>query len=474
MVMGELTTSADVVVIGAGPGGYVAAIRAAQLGKKVTLIDKEDMLGGVCLHHGCIPSKSLISMSELVHKLEEQGPLMGIKASTKIDFKKTQKWKADIINKLVGGIEGLLEKHNIEYIQGTAEFRSGKKVRVGSKLIEFKHCILATGSRPRELEGFKFDEKHVLSSRGALALTKVPKSMIVIGAGYIACELSTVYAKLGTKVTILYRGDRIMKVLPHDMSLILQERMKELGINIVFNTNVKSAKAGKSVTVETDKKSYKAEKVLVATGRIPNTESLGLENTKIKTTKGLIEVNEQMQTAEPRIYAIGDIVPGPALAHKASAEGKVAAEAIAGKNAAFDQQVPAVIFTDPEIAYVGLSTAQAIDKGYKVKVGRFPFSHSGRATTLNESKGFTRIISDADTGTVLGVEIIGPHACTMISEAALAVEMAATVEDLALTIHPHPTLPETLVEAAERINKQAIHFYSTPGEINGRPKNEED
>ncbi|MFQ5620365.1 MAG: dihydrolipoyl dehydrogenase [Candidatus Nanoarchaeia archaeon] len=471
MVMGELATSADVVVIGAGPGGYVAAIRAAQLGRKVILVDKNDELGGICLNHGCIPSKALISASSFAKRIETASLMGIIVPKPKIDAKQLQKWKQDVIDKLVNGIKGLLSKHKIEYIPGKAQFQSSKQLRInsgeGHKTINFKHCIIATGSSPTEIKGFEFDEKTILSSTGALKLDKVPKSLVVIGGGYIGCELGTVYAKLGSKVTIIQRRDQVLPFLSKDITSIVEHHMEDLGIEILFGASAEGAKVTKggaevSITHNGKKKTLKTDKVLVAVGRRPNSKGFGLEKTKVKVNeKGFIEVDKQQRTSDSRILAIGDVVPGAALAHKASTEGKVAAAVIAGKKDAFDQQIPNVIFTDPEIATVGLNETQAKEQGYEVKVGKFPYMANGRALTVNANSGFVKIIADKKTDVVLGVFIVGHEASNLISEANLAVEMGATTEDLALTIHPHPTLPETIMEASEAVNNAAIHIYQS-------------
>ena len=466
MVMGELATSADVVIIGAGPGGYVAAIRAAQLGKQVTLIDKENLLGGVCLHRGCIPSKALISASSFYKRIETEAAIMGINVGKpKMDAKQLQKWKQDIIDKLIKGIEGLLAKHKINYIQGEAVFTSPKQLRVntkeGHKTLTFKHAIVATGSSPSLVKGFEYDEKTILSSKGALSLDKVPKSLVVIGGGYIGCELGTVYAKLGAKVTILQRRDHLLPFLSPDITSIVEHHMEDLGVEVLFGASAESAKSGEvTITHQGKKKKIKAEKILVAAGRKPNTKNLGLDSARVDVDeKGLIKVDNQQRTSNPRIFAVGDCVPGPALAHKASTEGKVAAAVIAGKPDAFDQQIPTVIFTDPEIATVGLNEEQAKEQGYEVQVGKFPYMANGRALTLNAKSGFIKIIADKKTGVVLGVFIVGHEASNLISEATLAIEMGATAEDIALTIHPHPTLTETIMEAAEAVSGRAIHIY---------------
>ncbi len=470
MVMGELATEADVVVIGAGPGGYVAAIRAAQLGKKVLLIDKDQQLGGICLHHGCIPSKAIITAANFAQSIATEAPLMGIKVNKpSIDMKQLQSWKQGIVDKLTRGIETLLKQWKIEIAYGSARFASSRRLRIeskeGTRIIDFKDCIIATGSSSKVKDGFPTDEETILTSTGALQLKQIPKSIAIIGAGYISCELGVALAKLGSKVTMLAQGPRLLKIVTQDLTSIVEHHMEELGINILYECSadaMKKTKAGVeiSATHKGAKKKIMVEKLIVAIGRTPNTKELGLENTKVKIDeKGFIVVDQQRRTSDLHIFAIGDVTQGPALAHKASMEGKVAAEVIAGKKSAYDQVVPSVIFTEPEIATVGLNEDEARGQGYEVAIGKFPFSASGRAMTLNATTGFVKVVSEKDSGIILGVHIVGPEATNLIAEATLAIEMGATVDDLSLTIHAHPTLPETIAEAADAVKGMAIHIY---------------
>lgn len=469
MVVGEFTTEVDVLVIGAGPGGYVAAIRAAQLGKKVTIVDKGE-LGGVCLNRGCIPSKALISAA---HKYEEmqhsKESAMGIVAeSVKVDYEKVQAWKDSVVNKLTGGVESLLKGNKIEIVQGEALFVSENEVRVqkgyDSDRYKFEHCILATGSTPIELKPFPYGER-IISSTEALQLKELPKSMVVIGGGYIGIELGQTFAKFGTDVTILEGENQILPVFEKQLAQLVQKNLKKHGVNIVKNARAQSAEQANeqvtvTYTVKDQEESVTADYLLVTVGRRPNTEDIGLDLAGVKMTeRGLVEVDKQCRTSNPNIFAIGDIVDGPALAHKASYEGKVAAEAIAGHSSEVDYKViPSVVFSDPEIATVGLTEAEAKEEGYDVSVGKFPFGANGRALSVNAPDGFVKIVAEKENGVVLGCQIIGVEASNLIAEIALAIEMGATLEDIALTIHAHPTLGEITMEAAEVALGQPIHM----------------
>jgi len=469
MVVGEITMGTDLLIIGAGPGGYVAAIRAAQLGQEVTLVEEAPTLGGICLNHGCIPSKALIYAAGLYHRIPELSAL-GIQAkSVKLDIKKLQNWRASVVEKLTGGVAQLCRGHDIQVMQGKAVFSSTKKVLIesehGTQAIEFKRCIVATGSRPMEIPGFGFDGQRVIGSRQALELEEVPDKLLVIGGGYIGLELGTVWAKLGAQVTVIEMMDQLLPGTDPELLRPVERKLKKLGIEIHLQTKAKSLKTGKAgikVSAEspTGKLKLEADKVLVSVGRVPNTEGLEPQQGGIELTeRGFIRVNGQLQTSNPHIYAIGDVAGQPMLAHKASHEGIVAAEIIAGQPSGPDwQAVPAVIFTDPEIAYCGLSERQAQEQGFKPLIGKFPFAALGRAVTMSESEGFVKIIAGAASKQVLGVRIVGPEASNLISEAALAIEMGARLDDLALTVHPHPTLPEGLMEAAEVALGQAIHI----------------
>lgn len=469
MVVGDIAMGTEVLVIGSGPGGYVAAIRAAQLGKDVTLVEKEATLGGVCLNHGCIPSKALIHASSLYDHIQH-AQLYGIQVKeATIDVAALQGWKQGVVDKLTGGVAQLCQRNGVEVMTGKATFTGNKQVRVegehGVTTINFKDAIVATGSHPIEVPQFEFDGVRVIGSRQALALDKAPKSMLVVGGGYIGLELSTVYAKLGTKVTVVEMLDTLLAGVEADLVRPVAKRLKALGVEVYTGaraTALKKTKTSATVTVETQEgpKTFKVDKVLVSVGRKPNAGDLGLEAAGVTLDeRGFVAVDEQLHSSNPHVYAIGDVAGQPMLAHKASHEGVVAAEVIAGLPSAADfQAIPAVIFTDPEIATVGLSEEQAKEAGYTPVVGKFPFPALGRALTTGSPDGFVRLVSDAETQLVLGAQIVGHEVSNLISEVALAIELAATSEDLALTVHPHPTLSEGVMEAAEVALGQAIHI----------------
>jgi dihydrolipoamide dehydrogenase len=466
MVVGEFTTEVDVLVIGAGPGGYVAAIRAAQLGKSVAVVEKAE-LGGVCLNVGCIPSKALIHAAHTYEHAQHTQNMGITMENVKVDFAKVQEWKAGIVNQLTGGVGKLFKGNKIQVIPGEALFVSENEVRVfhgyDVNRYKFNHCIIATGSRPIELPAFPFG-KRVLSSTEALALTEIPKSMVVIGGGYIGIELGTVFAKFGTKVTVLEGSEQILPGFEAEMTRLVDRRLKKLGAEIhtkAFAQGMEETENGVIVKAEVkgEVKSFEAEYVLVTVGRRPNTDELGLRDIGMKLTeRGYIVVDKQGRTNIPNVYAIGDIVEGPALAHKASYEGKVAAEAIAGHPAEVDYKaIPAVVFSDPEIASVGLSEKEAKEKGIECATGRFPFAANGRALSVNAGEGFVKLVAEKETGLVLGAQIVGPEASNLIAEIGLAIEMGATLEDIELTIHAHPTLGEVTMEAAELALGHPIH-----------------
>jgi len=461
MVMGQLVTDVDVAVIGAGPGGFTAAIRAAQLGLDVVLIEK-DKIGGVCTNVGCIPSKALIHAADVKHDAETAEG-MGIKAKISLDLKKTQAWKKKVVKELTDGIATLCRLNGLEVIKGKAFFTSSNKLSVQTESspreFNFKKAIIATGTVPRELKHLPVDHERIIDSDDALSLTEVPKHLIIVGGGYIAAEMANMYLKFGSKVTVVYRGERLLKHMEPEISEALLKGIKNLGGEVLFKSDVESTEGNKAVIKTPEgKKTLEFDKLLLAIGRIPYTEGLGLEKTKVKLDKSIIQVDETMKTADDNIYAVGDIAPGPQLAHKAFRQAKVAAEAAAGKKSAFDNAaVPAVVFSDPEIASVGLSETEAKEH-YKVIVGKMPFTASGRAKTINRKEGFVKIVAD-EHGVLLGAQIVGAGAGQLIAELALALEMAATLEDIALTIHTHPTLPEAVAEAAEDALGEAIHLY---------------
>lgn len=459
----------DVLVIGSGPGGYVSAIRAAQLGKSVTIVDK-DTVGGVCLNRGCIPSKALISAAHRYEVVKDSSEL-GIKAEgVQISFTKVQEWKNSVVNKLTSGVSSLLKGNKIQKIAGEASFVAENEVKViqgdDVKYYRFNHCVIATGSRPVELKAFPYGGR-ILSSTEALNLQEIPKRLVVIGGGYIGIELGQTYAKFGAQVTILEGADSILPGFEKECSRFVGRSLKKSGAQVFTEAKAQSAEQTEqevtvTFTVKGEEKKVAADYLLVTVGRRPNIDQLGLETLGMKLTdRGLIEIDRHCKTSVPNIYAIGDIVEGPALAHKASYEGKIAAEAIAGMPSMLEEKdIPAVVFSDPEIASVGLNETQAKQQGYTVMVGKFPYAANGRALALHARDGFVKMIGDKETGRVLGAQIVGPEASNLIAEVGLAIEMESTLEDIAQTIHAHPTLGELVMEAAEGALGHAIHQLS--------------
>jgi dihydrolipoamide dehydrogenase len=467
MVVGDFPIEVDTLIIGSGPGGYVAAIRAAQLGQKVTIVEKEN-LGGVCLNVGCIPSKALIEAGHRfhnVHNSEDMGISVG---DVKLDFSKVQKWKGSVVEKLTGGVEGLLKGNNVEIVRGEAYFGEDSTAKImddkSSQTYKFNNCIIATGSSPIELPKFKFKEGKVMSSTGALALKEVPKKMVVIGGGYIGVELGSAYADLGSEVTILEGTKQILPGFEKQMSQLVSKRLKNKGVTIKTETmaqGMEETKNGVKVKAEVKGKEeeFEGDVLLVTVGRKPNTQELGLEQAGVEMDdNGLVKIDKQCRTSVSNIYAIGDIVQGPALAHKASYEAKVAAEAIAGEPMEIDYTaIPEVVFSGPELAQVGLTEQQAKDEGYEAVASKFPFQANGRALSLNETEGFLKMVTRKEDGLVLGVQIAGHNASDMISEACVAIESGMTAEDLALTIHAHPSLGEITMETAEVALGMPVH-----------------
>lgn len=462
----------EVLVVGGGPGGYAAAFYAADLGKKVILVEKE-ALGGVCLNRGCIPSKALLHVAHTIEEAElskARGVTFG---APKIDVDKIRKWKDGIVSKLSGGIATLAKARGVDVIEGRGYFESSNECRVetakGQTHIKFEKAILAVGSRPAVPVAFDLGNPRVMTSTGALNIEDIPKKLLVVGAGYIGMELGTVYAALGSKVTMVEAMPEIMAGADRDLVRPLLKVVDESLEDIRLNVKVKKmATAKKQIKVTMEDENGKSsdelyDRVLVSIGRSPNSDDIGLENTKIKQDdKGFVKVNTKQETDDPNIYAIGDICGGALLAHKASKEARIAVENIMGEGSVFENiQIPAVVYTDPEIAWVGLTETEAKAQGKKVKVAKFPWSASGRALTFDKAEGLTKLIVEPDTERVLGVGIVGRGAGELISEGALAVEMGATVEDIALTIHPHPTLSETVMESAEAFFGHATHLAST-------------
>ncbi|MEH7522757.1 dihydrolipoyl dehydrogenase [Bacillus sp. JJ1503] len=459
--------STDTIVIGAGPGGYVAAIRAAQLGQKVTIVEKEN-LGGVCLNVGCIPSKALITAGHHFHQAQNLD-VFGLSIPTvEVDFSKVQAFKESVVNKLTGGVGALLKGNKVEIVKGTATFVDANTVKIssveGEKNIRFEHAIIATGSRPVELPTMKFSNR-IIDSTGALNLQEIPKNLVVVGGGVIGVELVGAYANFGVKVTILEGQSEILNGIDKKATSIVKRNLKKKGVDIFTKAIVEGAKEtenGVEVTCEIngEKRVFEADYLLVSVGRKPNTDKIGLEAAGVELgEKGLIKTDNQCRTSVPHIYAIGDIVSGPQLAHKASYEGKIAAEAIAGEKSIVDYTcIPAVVFSEPEIAVVGHSEESAKNAGIDTKVSKFPFAANGRAIALNQTEGFVQLITRADNDMVIGGQIIGANASDMIAEIALAIEAGLTAEDLALTIHAHPTLGEIVMETAEVALGNPIHI----------------
>jgi dihydrolipoamide dehydrogenase len=467
-----VSTQTDVVVLGAGPAGYVCAIRLAQLGKKVTVVDKAE-LGGVCLNRGCIPSKALIHAGSLYEKIRHASEIGVEVQGAKVNLPRLMSWKDSVVKKLTGGVGQLLKANGCQVIQGEARFTGPTSIEVrtseGVRSLEFQSCVIATGSRPAALRGFEVDQKRIWDSTGALAQEKAPARLLCIGGGYIGLELGTFYSKIGSQVTVVEAGPNLLGGVDPELAKVVARGLQKRGVEIHVSTFVQGCRVsanGVEVTLAEGcptgpERKQLFDAVLVTIGRVPNTEGLGLEKVGIRPdAKGFITVDAARRTSAPRIFAIGDVAGQPLLAHKGSKEGIVAAEAIAGLKTVYDvRAMPAVIFTDPEIATVGLTEAEARAQGYTVSVGNFPFGANGRALSVNESDGFVKLVGDSRSGKLLGAHIVGVEASNLIAEAALALEMGAQVEDLALTVHAHPTLPETLMEAAEAALGHAIHIF---------------
>lgn len=465
----EKTTLA---VIGAGPGGYPAAFMAADLGIDVTLIDPEQNPGGVCLYSGCIPSKALLHVSKVLTEAKHASD-WGINFSEpKIDIEKLRSWKNKVVNKLTGGLGQLSKQRKVKYKIGKAKFTDNKTLKIinengNEELLSFDYAVIATGSRPATIPNMPVDSINILDSTSALDLEEIPKSMLIVGGGYIGLELGTFYASLGTRVSVVEMKNGLMPGVDRDLVKVLEKRLSMIFDSIMLNTKVESLsenKKGINVTFsgeKLEKNEITFHKVLISVGRIPNSENLDLENTKIRIDKrGFILIDKRRRTDDPNIYAIGDVAGEPMLAHKATHEGRLVSEIIAGRDLVFEPKaIPAVVFTDPEIAWCGLTETQARDEGIDIKVAKFPWGASGRATTLDRNEGLTKLIIDPQTEMILGMGIVGTGAGELISEGVLAVEMAAVVSDIELSIHPHPTLSETIMETAESFYGNSTHIY---------------
>jgi dihydrolipoamide dehydrogenase len=469
MVMGEFTQETDVLVIGGGPGGYAAAFRAADLGLDVTLVDTGGRLGGVCLFRGCIPSKTLLHVSELLYDVRHSHEMGVTFGDPRIELARLRQWKNQVVERLANGLAELSKKRGVQLLKGHAVFESSERVRFQNSQtghIKFRHAIIATGSTAISLPDVDFKKGgRIMSSGGALTLADIPQELLVVGGGYVGVELGSVYASLGSQVTLVEWQERLMSGTDQDLVQPLATRLKDLFKAIHNGTRVKELlelpdRVEVVLEGEANQPRQTFDRVLIAIGRSPNSKGLGLENTRVDLdNRGFVIVNEQRKTTDPRIFAVGDVAGGVMLAHKAMHEGKVAAEVVAGLPSAFDfQAIPAVVYTDPQIAWCGLTEADARKQNRVVRVSRFPWSASGRAVSMGVSKGLTKMIIDPETDRILGVGIVGRGAGEMISEGVVAVELGAVAEDLALSIHPHPTLSESEEEAAEAFLGSSTHI----------------
>lgn len=471
MVVGEMVQEVQLVVLGAGPGGYTAALRAAELGIKTMLVESGPSPGGCCLHAGCIPSKALLHAAEVITQARQAEGFGLSFGKPAIDLEKLRTWKAGILEKLSGGIAAKCKSAGVEIVRGFASFKDNRSVRVeisgeSALLIKFKHCIIATGSRPVLPQIFDIGSQRVIDSSGALNLQDIPGSMLIVGGGYIGLEMGTVYSALGSEVTVVEMMDGLLPGVDRDLVRPLAQHLQSEFKAIYLNTTVsKLEDAGDAVKAHLQGKDVPAElsfdRALVSIGRRPNSDNLNLEAAGLEPDKlGFIPVDAECRTAEKRIFAVGDVSGNPMLAHRAMRQGMVAAEVIAGKKSSFDNRaIPAVVFTNPEIAYVGLTDTESKAKGIEIGTSKFPWSGNGRAHTLAEPSGQTKVLFNPASMQVLGVGMVGPRAGELISEAALAIEMGAVLEDLAVCIHTHPTLSETIMEAAQaglsRLERQA-------------------
>jgi dihydrolipoamide dehydrogenase len=465
------THSTDLAVLGAGPGGYAAAFLAADLGMQVALIDTEPAPGGVCVYRGCIPSKALLHVAKLLNETKHAAAWGLEFGEPRIDLDKLRTWKDQVVGKLTGGTGQLSKVRKIHYVQGQASILDPTTFEVetarGKEHVTFKHAILATGSRPATIPSLSIDSPRVMDSTTALEIADVPGRLLVIGGGYIGLELGSVYAALGSQVTVVEMLPGLLPGADRDLVAVLAKRIESICAAIHLSTKVigmREEADGLHVTLENENLERREEvfdKVLVSIGRRPNSAIPGLDKTKVELdARGFIKVDARLQTAEPTIFAIGDVVGEPMLAHKASHEGRTAVEVIHGADVVFaPAAIPAVVFTDPELAWCGLTEEQAKKEGRRVEIAKFPWGASGRATTLDRNDGLTKLVVEPGTERVLGVGVVGAGAGELIAEGALAIEMGAVVADLKLTIHPHPTLSETVMEAGEVFFGQSTHAY---------------
>lgn len=467
-------SSTQLVVVGGGPGGYAAAFLAADLGLTTALVDPEPNPGGVCVYRGCIPSKALLHVAKLLHETR-QAKAWGIEfGEPHVNLDALRTFKDNVVKRLTGGTGQLVKHRKVRYIQGLAEIVDPHNLSItlaggGTETLRFEHAILATGSAPAVPSSLKVDDPRVMDSTAALDLPDIPKSLLVVGGGYIGLELGSVYAALGSAVTVVEMTNGLLPGADRDLVDILARNISKVMKKILLDTRVvqmKAEKTGIRVMLEGEKleageREQLFDRVLVSVGRRPNARVPGLDRTRVKVNeRGFIEVDEQMRTAEPSIFAIGDVVGEPMLAHKASHEGRVAAEVIAGGKVAFQPQaIPAVVFTDPELAWAGLTETQAKREGRNVIVAKFPWGASGRAITLDRTDGMTKLLLEPKSERVLGIGLVGPGAGELVAEGVLAIEMGATATDLKLSIHPHPTLTETLMESAEVFFGRATHVF---------------
>ncbi len=467
----SVSVTTQLLVLGAGPGGYPAAFLAADLGVEVTLVDRDPNPGGVCLYRGCIPSKALLHAAQVVHEARSSAKLGITFGEPSIDFDKLRDWKASVVEKLTTGLGGLTKQRGIRYLQGTARFTGPDRVVVtqadgGEQEIVFEHAILATGSAPTRLP-FLPDSPHVMDSTGALALEDLPKRLLVLGGGYIGLELGQVYATFGSEVTVAERMPSLLPGVDPDLVKPLAKVCASQFKRILLDTSVTAVvERGSGLSVSfrdaaggTGEELF--DRVLVSVGRCPVTEGLGLQAAGVEVTpQGFVKIDESRRTTSLRIFAVGDVAGQPMLAHKATHEGRSAVGAIRGGKAVYDPRaIPAVVFTDPEIAWCGLTEDEARKQVRNIRIGLFPWQASGRAATLDRPDGVTKIVAEAETGLVLGVGVAGHGAGELIGEGVVAIEMGATAEDLALSIHAHPSLSETIMEAAERVMGQSTHYF---------------